>query len=201
MNTNIINLENYRQPNILFLRGCFLSNCNSIEDIFDEQLVNQSMDSYECYSMSDTVYDKIPRTFNNVSSWIIKTNLKCWSCDSTFQTPPIFIPNTLEQPCKISDKYGNMEVLGNFCSWNCASQYINLHFNGAEKWEKHQLLKLLYEIFTGKTIDFIVPAPPKTEMKQYGGKKTKQEYMELLVNLNDAYHIALEHNQIENISK
>jgi hypothetical protein len=193
-------LSSYDQPNILFLRGCFIGDCNSIEDMFDEQLVNQSMPECEIYQISDTVYDEIPKRFTSKEKWINKTNIKCWSCDCNFHNVPVFVPTSLERSDSVVQTYGSMDVLGNFCSCNCAAQYINLHFTGSEKWEKHELLKLLHKMFTGSTIDYIVPSPPKTLMKQYGGKKTQQEYREILMKLNDTYKTSIQHNSIGHIS-
>ena len=193
-------LSSYDQPNILFLRGCFIGDCNSIEDMFDEQLVNQSMPECELYQISDTLYDEIPKRFISKEKWINNTNLKCWSCDCNFHNVPVFVPASLERSDNVEQLCGSMDVMGNFCSWNCAAQYINLHFTGSEKWEKHELLKLLHKIFTGSSIDEIVPSLPKTLMKQYGGKKTSQEYRETLMTLNDTYKKSIQHNRIGNIS-
>ena len=201
MSLSELSLDSYDQPNILFLRGCFLGDCNSIEDMFDEQLVNQSMTECEIYEMSNTIYDEIPKTFTTKEEWTKKTNLKCWSCDCNFHNVPVFIPNSLERSESVDNTYGNMDVLGNFCSWNCAAQFINLYYTGTEKWEKHELLKLLYKNFTGSTIDEIVPSPPKTQMKQYGGKKTQKEYRDMLITLNDSYITSIRHNSIDHISK
>ena len=90
-----------------------------------------------------------------------------------------------------------MDVLGNFCSWNCASQYIDTFYSGEKKWEKHELLKMLYTIFTNKHIDYIVPSPPKTMMKQYGGHQTEHEYREMLMTLNKSYQTSMDHNKIK----
>lgn len=196
-----ISLDSYDQPNILFLRGCFLGDCNSIEDIFDEQLVNQSMSECEIYQISEAVYDEIPKIFTTKEEWVKKTNLKCWSCDCNFHNVPVFVPTSLERSDIVGKTCGSIDVLGNFCSWNCAALYINLHYSGIEKWEKHELLKLLYKQFTGSSIEYIVPSPPKTQMRQYGGKKTQQEYRETLIILNDTYKTSIQHNSIDHISK
>lgn len=194
-------LSSYEQPNILFLRGCFLRGCSSIEDLFDEQLVKQSMPENELYDVKDIMFDKIPKQFTSVDKWVKKTNLKCWSCDCNFHNVPVFIPTSVERSDSVGQLTGSMDTLGNFCSWNCAARYINTYFTGSEKWEKHELLKLLYKIFTGNSIYEIVPSPPKTLMKQYGGKMSHQEYRETLIKLNDTYRTSIRHNSIDHISK
>lgn len=196
----MMNLDSYDQPNILFLSGCFLSDCSSIEDLFDEQLVNQLPEN-ELYEVKDTVFDSMHRTFTSVDTWVKKTNLKCWSCDCNFHNAPIFIPSSIERSDVVGQLTGSMDTLGNFCSWNCASQYINIHFTGNSKWEKHELLKLLYKIFTGTTIEEIIESPSKTIMEQYGGKKTQQEYKDNLLKLNNIHKTSIRHNSITYISK
>lgn len=187
-----MDLSDYEPPNVLFLRGCFLSDCKSIEDKFDEKLLNEG--SYgNTYEIKNTTYDKIPKTFTSLESWKKSTNLKCWYCDCTFESVPLFIPKNVE-------KDGSMGVLGNFCSWNCASSHINLHFDSDQKWEKCLLLKLLYRDFTGDEINEILPAPNKTEMIQYGGKKTPQQFKDELSKKNKQYETAIEHNSIKNLS-
>jgi hypothetical protein len=194
-------LNSYDQPNILFLRGCFINDCSSIEDIFDEQLVSQSMIERELYDVKEIVFDTIPKIFTGVETWIQKINIKCWSCDCNFHNIPVFVPSSIERSDNVGQLTGSMDTLGIFCSWNCAAQYINMFFTGCEKWEKHELLKLLYKIFTGKTIEEIIPSPSKTIMKQYGGNKSQQEYRENLIKLNETYKISIKHNSIDYIIK
>jgi hypothetical protein len=178
-------LDSYDQPNILFLRGCFICDCSSIEDLFDEQLVKQSLPESDLLYANTIVYDSIPKQFTSVDLWIKKTNLKCWSCDCNFHNAPIFVPASIERSETIDQLTGSMDTLGNFCSWNCAAQYINTHFAGNKRWEKHELLKLLYKIFTGDIIDEIIQSPPKTNMEQYGGKESQYDYQQNLLVMNN----------------
>lgn len=197
----IMELGNYNHPNILFLQGCFLEDCSSIEDMFDEQLVNQSFANTEPYDVKDIVYDTIPKRFTSLETWVKKTNLKCWSCNCNFHNVPIFVPSVLEKSENTGQICGHIDTIGNFCSWNCAAQYINLYFTGIDKWEKHESLKLVYKLFTGKHIDDIVPSPSKTCMLHYGGKMTQQEYRESIISLNTMYKSSIHHNSIEHIQK
>ena len=194
-------LDSYDQPNILFLRGCFLSDCNTIEDLFDERLAEAFMPENKLYDFKDITYDKIPKKFTTVENWVKKTNLKCWSCDCKFHNFPIFIPTSIERSDNPDRICGNMDVHGNFCSWNCAAQYINLHYTGYSKWEHHEMLKLLYKIFTGVEIDEIIPSHCKTNMEQYGGKQTQQEYRNELAKLNENHILSIKHSSIDNITK
>jgi hypothetical protein len=196
-----MDLDSYDQPNILFLCGCFICDCSSIEDLFDEQLVYQSLTENELYEVDDNSFDIIPKQFISVELWVKKTNLKCWSCDCTFHNSPVFIPSSIERTDNDDQHVWSMGTLGNFCTWNCASQYINLHFTHSDKWEKHELLKLLYKIFNNTIIDEIIQSPPKTIMKQYGGKLTQREYQENMITLNKNYKISIQHNNIGYVSK
>ena len=94
-----------------------------------------------------------------------------------------------------------MGVFGNFCSWNCASGYIYLHFNNSERWEKLQLLNLLYKEFYKTTIDHIEPSPPKTLMRQYGGDLTPLDYNNLIKKINQNYNRSIEYNLIKSVEK
>jgi len=158
-------------PNILFLRGCFLKDCVSIEDIFDARLIQE----YTA-SVPDVKHDKIPEVYVNLDTWPKKTNLLCWECSCSFQSIPLFIPRSVKQPVSDADISGDMNTIGNFCSWGCAARYINLHFSGNDKWEKHNLLRLLYKKITGRITYNIRPAQAKTVMIQYGGSQTIQEF-------------------------
>jgi hypothetical protein len=197
-------IGSYDQPNILFLRGCFLSDCSSIEDIFDERIINESMimnNTDKIYEFKDIEYNTIPIIFKSVETWVKTTNLKCWSCDCNFHSVPIFIPTRLDKSITNDKMIGNMETLGNFCSWNCASSYIDTYSTNDIKWEHHEYLKRLYKIMNGKHIDIIANAPVKTLMKKYGGHLTLEEYRELLEHTNDAYSKCIVNNMIENIKK
>lgn len=188
-----MDIEEYDPPNILFLKGCFIDDCDSLEDIFVKKLMESTTNGDVSYEIKNQEYNKIPSVFKSLDTWPSKTNLKCWSCDCDFHTRPIFIPTTI---------YSNndMDTEGNFCMWGCASRYINTFYNVDERWEKHAMLRELHEIFTGSFIEDIVPSPPKTEMVQYGGRKTKKEYRDHLMCLNETYRVSIQHNLIENLS-
>ena len=193
-------ISNINYPQILFLRGCFLSDCDSIEDIFDEKLVSESNLYNKEISINNIKYNKIPSYFTDTNTWIKKTNIKCWFCGCTFFDQPIFIPNNIQKITDSKKIINKIDVIGNFCSWNCAASYIHLHYN-SKKWEMLQLLKILYKIFNGVAIDHIVPAPPKTLMKQYGGDLTILEYKNKIKELNDNYKKSVQHNLISSVER
>lgn len=190
-------LDNYDEPNILFLRGCFLKNCSSIEDMFDERIMKESFLDGKTMPLEEIVYDKIPEKFVSLETWVKKTNLKCWNCDCNFYTIPIFVPEYMKDPDVPDRKHGDIGVHGNFCSWNCASFYISLMFRDV-KWEKDSMLKILYTIFTGDTIHTIPHAPSKTKMVQFGGSMTRTEYKNNLTEMNSIYEESLKHGKMNN---
>jgi hypothetical protein len=193
-----MDLDISTHTNIMFLQGCFLDDCDTIEDLFDEKLMHECNTEHKTYDIESIQYDKIQPKFVNITLWSKHTNIKCWMCDCSFQTVPIFIPSTID---KDTDNTEYIGVIGNFCSWECASLHINLYFNADERWEKHLLLLHLHKIFTGKQVDEIVPAFHKTAMVQYGGDKTVNEFREQLSHLNNNYNTAILHNSIDQVSK
>lgn len=89
-------------------------------------------------------------------------------------------------PCFLPDKYydGKFNVIGWFCSLNCAMAY-NLSLNDFKVSERYSLLKWLY----GKTQDAIEPAPPCRILEKFGGKMTIDEYRKNLSVCNKEYRI------------
>jgi hypothetical protein len=160
----------YHQPNILFLKHC--SHAATPPTIKIEQ------------------YDSIP-PFASTESWN-SSNLKCWWCDCTFDTKPVFIPSYLEANCA--------GTMGNFCSFNCAQGYIEQNFRGNQKWEKTELLKVLYKRFTNESIQEIIAAPDKTVMTQYGGMVTPQEFAAKIKLLNTSQRTFIHNNQFYHLT-
>jgi hypothetical protein len=168
-------IDSYEEPNILFLRGCFADDCTTIEDMFDQRIISASLQQTEGIDVKCIEYDKHPTRFINIESWIKKTNLKCWYCDCNFHNVPVFIPQEVKRSDSPDTNYGEMRVHGNFCSFNCAAAHINIEFRKC-KWEKLEMLKILYYVFTGTQVTNIPPSPLKTNMIQYGGDLSICEY-------------------------
>ena len=170
-----MDLKTVHIPNILFLNGCFLTECDNIEDLFEAKLLS------EIENKQDTIieYDTIPDIFYSLETWIKKTNLKCWNCDCCFDNIPIFIPISVGKTDTISD----ISTHGNFCSFACAVRY--LHFtNLNNKWDIYFMIHKLYFLFYKKEIINIEHAPSKYNMKQYGGNMDTVDYIKLVKSLN-----------------
>lgn len=193
-------LDEYTQRNILFLKGVFKKDCTSIEDIFDNRITEESefIAGNDAF-INENKYDKIEKKFVNLKSWHSSVNIKCWSCCLQFDNVPVFIPTSIDQPSEESE-YGEMDVLGVFCSFNCAVWYIERHCEEERKWEYKNMLKILFKIFKGKDINEIKPSKDRWCMVQYGGNMNPNEYREHIYNIDKEYEHFIKHSKIENIS-
>jgi len=179
---------------VLFLQGVFKKDCSHIEDMFQNQLLHEDQQTEVMKS-----YEKIPIVFTSLSTWSNSTNLLCWHCHRTFKGRPWFEPQSIEPVSegpigvllngaelkKVFNKKNIFVVTrGNFCRSNCVRSYIDLNTHDlAERINKINMLKFIYEIFTGQPVTNIYPAPPPTDMIQYGGSLTTNEYQQKLDSL------------------
>lgn len=155
----------YKRPNILFLKGCFITDCYNIEDVFEERI----LDLIDNCELDTKKYDKIPAYFISPTEWPTHTNILCWNCDCKFDTYPKFIPKS------ISLSSNRIPVYGNFCSWSCALSHIFIYFK-EDRWEKCELLKYAYNIFNIDGFDKVLVSPSKYKMVQYGGSMNMIEF-------------------------
>lgn len=97
-----------------------------------------------------------------------RTDILCWWCCHSFDTPPRFLPTKFDT---LRNRY---RIMGNFCSWNCAKAHL-LHDRGNTiKSNVHLFASMLHKI-TGM-IDKIKTAPPRQTLKQFGGILTIDEF-------------------------
>lgn len=158
-------------PNILVLSGITIQMYKSIDKQFEENLL-ESIDSDN--ENEKVIYNKIPQRFNNLDTYQIQTNLKCWYCDLNFITRPIFIPKV------IKNNY-EMTIHGNFCSFSCAITYININIKNKDvQWRYRDNLYVLYKLFNGTYPLHINPAPNKFDLECYGGELTQDEFRKKL---------------------
>jgi len=192
---------------ILFLQGVFKKDCKRIEDIFHDKLLDKH--NITKYINEKKVYDKIPVLFTIINSWPKSTNLLCWNCSRTFNTIPWFEPQSIEPATETIAKKNTNDIIinnkkiiigvkGNFCSCNCVMSHINLYSKDiSEKLNKIMMLKVVYEIFNnGKTISDIKISPAHTEMIQYGGTYTEQEYQKKIEQLDHSYKYDIEYSSM-----
>lgn len=115
----------YKINKMLFIKNVSLGDCVSIDDMFEEKIMNQANDclpqkncTCNCNqkknkesSRKDTTatwqqfwdadskihhYEKLPYIYTGMQSWLKKTNLHCWYCGLVFDDIPIFIPKSVE---------------------------------------------------------------------------------------------------------
>lgn len=120
-------------------------------------------------------------SYINKNNWPRKTHVRCWWCTHTFTTTPCSIPFKYEDE--------TFKVYGCFCSFNCALAYI---INNIEdrKWEKTELLHLLYKEIHGK-YERIKPAFKKEVLIDYGGKLNISEFRKYSANQEITYDISI----------
>jgi len=110
-----------------------------------------------------------------------KTNIYCWWCRHSFDTMPCFIPEKY-----YDNKY---YVFGCFCSFNCAASY-NIDLNDYKVFERHSLLKQLYNTIYNNTKDLTL-APPWQALKEYGGYLSIEEFRESLIYCSKEYRFII----------
>jgi hypothetical protein len=92
-----------------------------------------------------------------------------------------------------------INIRGNFCSPNCVMSHIMIYTRDmSERLNKISMLKFVYELFTGVSINDIQPSPSHTEMVQYGGNKTSQDYQKKIDELGSNYMKLKDSNFISN---
>lgn len=127
---------------------------------------------------------KLPVIFTSVENWPKKTSLRCWWCHLSFNTMPLFIPQSIEP---MPDGSRSIGTHGCFHTFNCAQAYINKNIKTLRnRANVTGMLKLLYLIITGKKIDKIDEAPNPLKMQQYiGGPLTPELYNKLITDINN----------------
>lgn len=152
-----------QRSNILVLKGVYLRDFEVVENI-PEPIVEPPMN-----------YDEIPVKFYSIEKWPKSTNLLCWICDEIPSSYPKFLPKNPEK----NQEYGDIcDVEGNFCSWNCATTYMEQNYPKEQHWDYYELITLFASKWTGKKYRYIA-ADPKTRMRQYCGKSgiTRKEWV------------------------
>jgi hypothetical protein len=113
---------------------------------------------------------------NRAQTLPTKTDISCFWCCNSFNTPPIAIPS------HILDEVWYM--YGNFCSPECATAYLmKERIDSHVQWERYALLNSLYaedaDIPVGAPRG-IRPAPPREVLRMFGGSMDIQEYRAIL---------------------
>ena len=166
----------FKEQNILFLRGIHLQDIIAVEDIYQKELLS-NIDN----TVSNIVYDKICKQFVDFNTWKKSTNIRCWFCSLKFKSIPWFI---IENTTYSSDgvKY---DIDGNFCSCGCLLGFVSVHYDSRKHFDIFQSVYKLYKIIYNKTNKEILPSPSKYKLKIYGGDSTIDEYQNEIKKINE----------------
>ncbi len=190
----IKNAKKQTVDGVLFLPGVFKTDCERIEDFFHDRLLHGS-------ETDAKIFDKIPMVFTDLNTWPKNINLLCWNCRRSFKGRPWFEPQSIDplnkgrvgefvsstnlNRAEIKENSYCINVKGCFCSANCVMRYILIFSkNLADRLNKVSMLLFVYEIFMGRKIDYIEPAPLVTECIQYGGTLTDRDYQKKIDDAN-----------------
>ena len=175
----------YQPPNVLRLFGITLKEWTPIEDVADKRLLRQAADGHSGAAApeSDQPYDKVPHHFTRIEEWPLRTNIRCWQCGCTFDDRPKFVPTYVREAENGGIEFG---VRGNMCTFNCAELWIQIHYAGKvdQRWRIQDNLCLVYFLFTGHRATCILPAPHKTELRQYGGELDEEAFWKKMRSLD-----------------
>ena len=97
-----------------------------------------------------------------VRSTVYEQGMFCWNCCHPFSNGPISVPHRVD----IDGKY---HTYGNFCSFQCASRYLqDGQDNQMRSQESSDLLQIMFRDFTGAD-HHILTAPPRLVLRCFGG--------------------------------
>ena len=159
--------------NVLHNDGWFKDNI-TLDSIKEER--NKDIDEIETKINNNSVSKTLIQfnEANKLDYWPKNTKISCWWCTYQFNKVPCALP------VYCSNNIYN--VIGVFCSPECAAAY-NFNTNGITNiWEKYSLLNLLYGKLYKKGITI---APPRNTLKKFGGNLTIDQFRKYNVN-NDA---------------
>jgi len=160
----------------LILPQISLSDILATDDLLEQKLY-ENLEA----KPSEIIYDKIPPLFTSLSEWPTSTNLHCWQCTRSFSGRPWFIPISLKQNVENPEQI-EMKTDGNYCSANCGVTIIN-KMDKQVREKIHRNMFIIVELFTGKKVDTIIPAPEKNKMKKYGGEWSEEEFNSFMTSI------------------
>ncbi len=98
------------------------------------------------------------------------SDVACFWCCHTFTNRPVVLP--------IRDTGEYLQVMGNFCSPECACAYLfDMRQDSHTRWEQ---LALLYRVYGEACNGKIHPAPARNVLKHFGGNLSITEYRNLI---------------------
>ncbi len=101
-------------------------------------------------------------------SWPSRSPFACWWCRHTFETYPKVAPVWI--------RGDEVEVIGNFCTWNCTKAYCMKEFRRLD------LFNTFYHKLFQAHANEVVPAPSFLTIDTFGGPMTIQSFRKTLNN-------------------
>lgn len=181
--------------NIIFLQCVYYDQIETLEEIlFDQQ--TSSIDTINAPITQSNLFIK-PTKFKSKKQWVDafkNENISCWYCNLSFRGVPMFLANCIRN----TPSGREYDTQGLFCGAACAYSYLvnSAKFIKDKTFtDKLLMLKSLYRDLLNKKIIEFIEAPCPYNMTQYGGTMERDEYKELLKQINqkikdNAIHIA-----------
>lgn len=95
-------------------------------------------------------------------SWPSKSPFVCWWCRHNFDGYPKVSP--------VSVRGNDIEVVGNFCSWNCSKAWTLQHL------KRLDMFNTLYHVLFGTSSNEVNPAPTYLAIDTFGGPFTVEQF-------------------------
>jgi hypothetical protein len=165
----------FKEQNILFLKGIHLQDLIPVEEIYQKELLNNLENN-----VTEIFYDKLSKHFSTIQNWKKSTNIRCWYCSLKFKNIPWFL---IENTNYTSDGI-TYDIDGNFCSCGCLLGYINKNYNKRDHFDIYQSVYKLYKIIYNKNIKEIIESPSKYILKIYGGDSSIEEFQNEIKRIN-----------------
>ena len=165
----------FKEQNILFLKGIHLQDLIPVEEIYQKELLNNLENN-----VTEIFYDKLSKHFSTIQNWKKSTNIRCWYCSLKFKNIPWFL---IENTNYTSDGI-TYDIDGKFCSCGCLLGYINKNYNKRDHFDIYQSVYKLYKIIYNKNIKEIIESPSKYILKIYGGDSSIEEFQNEIKRIN-----------------
>lgn len=170
-------------PMILTLTGVTLRDYRSPESLADEQLITSAAETVESgVALARLRVEHTPTLHRSNEDWPIESGLRCHECGFTFSGPPVAIPTEMTEIIDGSGDAAQMVVefrlRGTFCGFPCAElSLISGNLDRTERMRRQMLLRWFCWALYGVLPNTIESAKPRTEMTDYGGPMTDEEFL------------------------
>lgn len=143
------------------------------EPVMDTKVVQQptaATTEIDYYTLKSTFLVQF-KDAADVKTIPMRSDAACYWCCHTFTHRPVVLPTR--------DTGEYLQVMGNFCSPECACAYLfDMRQDSHTRWEQ---LALLYRVYGEACHGKIHPAPARACLSLFGGSLSIQEYRSLIV--------------------